>query len=117
MRLPLSDKQILSELVERDGLYYQKFSDVPYSGAVEEEYTFGGFREGRIENGLKEGPWIQWYDNGQIWTKWMYHQGTIEYFERRHENGQLEEVCEYQNGKMHGLFTRYFENGQIEKFY
>ena len=42
------------DLVERDGLYYPKFSEVPFTGK-----TQGSFRKGK-----KHGPWVGYYDNG-----------------------------------------------------
>ena len=39
----------MNDLVERDGLYYVKFTDVPFTGEV------AGKRNGKFKNGKKEG--------------------------------------------------------------
>ena len=44
-------------LVEKSGLYYEKDSDVPFSGEVT------GKAEGNLKNGIPEGEWIEYYDN------------------------------------------------------
>ena len=46
--------ETMKDLVERDGLYYPKFSEVPFTGK-----TQGSFRKGK-----KHGPWVGYYDNG-----------------------------------------------------
>ena len=60
------------DLVERDGVYYKKFSDVPFSGKVTEIY------KGSIKNGKREGAWISYYDNGQLDFKGNYKNGKEE---------------------------------------
>ena len=37
------------DLIQRNGLFFEPFSDVPFSGKIE------GFIQGRIENGIREG--------------------------------------------------------------
>ena len=41
----------MADLVERDGLTYKKFTDVPFTGEVDE-----GLRQGNYKNGGPEGP-------------------------------------------------------------
>ena len=42
----------MDDLVEREGLYYKKFTDVPFTGKVK------GKGNGEIRNGKKEGRWV-----------------------------------------------------------
>jgi len=72
------------DLVERDGLFYPKFSDVPFTGKVTGK-TQGSFRKGK-----KHGPWVSY-----------------------HENGQLRDKGTYKNGKMDGPWVEYYKNGQL----
>ena len=76
----------IDDLVNREGLYYQKFTDVPFSGNVT------GHEQGSIENGKREGGWVSYYDNGQ-----------------------LESKGNYKNGKQEGIWVRYEENGTVWK--
>jgi len=54
----------LDDLVIRDGLYYEKFTDVPFSGEIDE-----GLVRGELEDGKQEGPWVSYHDNGQLLSK------------------------------------------------
>ena len=57
------------DLLVRDGLYYKKFSDVPFSGKVT------GLRNGLMKNGKEEGVWVSYHENGQLLTKGNYENG------------------------------------------
>ena len=83
--LALSEEVTLDDLVERKGLYYKKFTDVPFSGKV----TGGG--QGEIKNGKREGPWVSYFENGQLWDK-----------------------GDYKNGEREGPWVSYFGNGQLD---
>ena len=52
------------DLIERDGLYYEKFTDVPFSVEIDE-----GLTRGELESGKQEGPWVSYHDNGQLLSK------------------------------------------------
>ena len=57
------------DLVLRDGLYYKKFTDVPFTGKITGEF------QGKLKNGKKEGPWVVYHDNGQLMSKGTYKDG------------------------------------------
>ena len=59
----------MDDLVEREGIYYEKFTDVPFSGKVTGKTT------GRFVNGKFEGSFIGYYDNGQLKTRGNYVDG------------------------------------------
>ena len=63
----LSPDVVLSEtiddLVERGGLHYKKFTDVPFSGEVT------GKQQGKFKDGVKEGPWAYYWESGQLSDK------------------------------------------------
>jgi hypothetical protein len=42
-------------LIFREGIHYKKFSDVPFSGKVT------GEKQGILQNGKREGPWVTEY--------------------------------------------------------
>ena len=62
--------ETMGDLVERDGLHYKKFTDVPFSGTVT------GKHQGKIRNGKKYGPWVRYLDNEQLFSKGPYKDGT-----------------------------------------
>ena len=104
----MSETVKLKDVVKRDGLYYQKSSDVPFTGIVT------GIVEGKIKKGKKDGPWITHYRNGQLRRKRTYKDGKLDgpwvYY---YENGQLVEKVIYKNGKKDGPWVNYWENGQL----
>ena len=55
--------ETFDDLVKREGIYYQKFTDVPFTGKIT------GAEQGLLKNGKKEGVWT-WYDkNSQLFMK------------------------------------------------
>ena len=100
--------QTFDDLVERDGVYYKKFSDVPFSGKVT------GLGNGSIKNGKKEGEWVHYYSNGQLDFKGNYKNGKQEgawilYW----NNGQLYSKGNYKNGKKEGAWVFYHRDGRV----
>ena len=77
-------------LIERDGVFYTKDTNKPYSGPVFSLSNSGKKNdEGILLNGKKDGLWTKWYENGQK---------------------DIEET--YKDGKRDGLGTYWYENGQ-----
>ena len=64
--------ETMDDLVERDGLYYKKFTDVPFTGEVTGKY------QGSFRNGKKHGPYVQYHNNGQLSSKGTYKNGKRE---------------------------------------
>ena len=64
-----SETLTVDDLVERNDLYYKKFTDVPFTGEIT------GKRQGSIKDGKKEGKWVYYYDNGQLESKREYKSG------------------------------------------
>ena len=65
-------KNIDSEdLVERDGLLYEKFTDKPFTGKST------GLKQGKIKEGNKEGAWLEYYENGQLRLRRNYKDRRI----------------------------------------
>ena len=61
--------ETMDDLVEREGLFYKKFTVVPFTGNTT------GIRQGTFRNGKEEGPWIIYWNNGQLQTKGTYKDG------------------------------------------
>ena len=98
----------MDDLVFRDGLYYQKFTDVPFSGKIT------GRQQGSFKNGVKDGTWVWYYENGQLSYKGNFNNGKRDgawfwYW----GNGQVSSKDNYKNGKKEGDWVSYYENGQL----
>ena len=59
----------MDDLVKRNGLYYKKFTTVPFTG---EE---SGIESGSLKNGMKNGEFVRFYENGQLQSKGNYKDG------------------------------------------
>ena len=53
-------KLYYEDLVQRNGLYYQKFSDIPFTGKIESKITGTGY----FIDGKRNGTWIYYHQNG-----------------------------------------------------
>ena len=62
----------MDDLVEREGLHYKKFSVVPFTGKTT------GNVQGTFRNGKKHGPWVSYWDNGQLQEKGTYKNGKLD---------------------------------------
>ena len=51
------------DLVERDGLIYEKFSNEPFTG------NSIGLKQGKVKEGKKDGEWFYYLENGQLYLK------------------------------------------------
>ena len=63
--------ETMKDLVERDGLFYKEFTDVPFTGNIT------GKTRGTIRNGKKNGLWVYYWNNGQLWKKGAYKDGKL----------------------------------------
>ena len=96
------------DLVKRDGLFYEKFTDMPFTGNVT------GKKQGKIIEGKPVGEFLTYYESGQLKEKINYKDGKKEgeglwYY----ENGQLEEKVNYKEGEKNGEWLNYYDNGQL----
>ena len=117
-----SDYEVEGDLVKRDGLMYQKFTAVPFTGKIT-GFTHEYFSsrkldrklEGSFKNGKEEGDWVSYYSNGQLWYKGNYKNGKKEGdWVWYHDNGQLDYKGNYKNGKKEGAWVSYYDNGQLD---
>ena len=130
----MSETVDYGELIERDGLYFEKFSDVPYTGKVIGEelgsmskglregewvgYYYNGQLESKenFKNGLRDGKSVWYHDNGNLWWKRFYNNDEIEGESvNYYDNGQLQERGTYKNGKREGEWVWYQHNGELRE--
>ena len=72
------------------------------------------------ENGLKEGPWEEYHDNGKLWYKVNYVNGNFHGLSEWYDsNGKLWYKVNYVNGKRHGFYERYNSNSEsyLKQYY
>ena len=93
--LALGGEVTMDDLVERDGVYYKKFTDVPFTGKVT------GKTQGTFKDGEKDGPWVTYWDPGELWSKGTYKDGK--------EDGPW--VGYWFNGTVWDDYTGTFKNG------
>ena len=104
--------ETMDNLVERDGLYYKKFSYVPFTGKVE------GKHQGFIMNGKIEGSWVTYYENGQVESKGNFKNGKREgFWVYYRDNGKLFFKGNYKNNLREGSWEGYNGDGSIQYFY
>ena len=103
-----------TDLVVRDGIFYFKDSDIPYSGKVIYEKNAYINQSGELKNGKKVGLWIDRYSkSGILERERFYENGKIKDGLRKnyHWNGRLWNRGNYTNGKMNGLWEEFYDSG------
>jgi len=101
------------ELVQRNGLIYERNSDEPFSGNVVKYKSGQKIEEFPVEDGIQEGIKRLWYDDGQIKGKFKFTAGEVNgTFEMWHENGKKSVEQEYSHGVEDGTFESWHENGK-----
>lgn len=96
------------DLVQRSGLWFKKFTNVPYTGATT------GKIQTTYRDGVRHGAFVRYHENGQLSFEGTYKDGKLHgIVERYNKNGQLWAKLTLKDGKLHGLWVEYFENGQL----
>lgn len=123
-----------NNLVIREGIWFEKFSDNPYSGDVV------GKEKGKMIKGQKTGEWVSFFgmgnyfrvkenykkgklhgkqlkfieSSGKLHSKQIYKNGKIIESYKYHDTGEIKELKKYVKGNAeHYKYTYYFKNGQI----
>jgi len=101
-------------LNKRDGVFYTKDTNEPYSGQVFSLYDDGKKKEeGTIKDGRKDGEWTEWHYNGQKKLEGTYKDGKEDgVWTWWYENGQKRKEGILKNWRSDGLTTAWYENGQ-----
>ena len=97
----LSETISFKDLVYRNGLYYKKFTDVPFTGKEETYFKSGQLlNTGYYKDGKQHGLWLSYHNNGQLEYKGHYKNGEEDgLWVSYHNNGQLEYRGHYKNGE------------------
>ena len=90
------------ELEEREGIYYFKDSDTPYTGKVYGLYENGQKKaEVNFKDGKRDGLELQWYENGQKQFEANFKDGKPDGLNLGwHENGQKKAEGNWKDDKV-----------------
>ena len=98
-------------LIEKDGVYYTKDTNKPYSGTVFSLYNNGKTNiEGSLKNGIVDGNWIKYYEDGKKMLVGNYRDGIEEgkfvetgYFEEYY----IQREVNFLEGKVSGEYNEF----------
>lgn len=119
------------DLVERDGIFFEKFSSEPFTGLVQ------GKTSGVVEDGRWEGTVYEFHENGNLWIEGNYRDGVkegtetifstngVRVQEKTFSQGQLTnfkrfigrlilENLNFRNKKRHGVQERFWDTGNLK---
>ena len=106
----ISKSETIDDLVEREALFYLKFTDTPFTGELE------GMQQGRISEGKKQGSWLEFWITGQLKSKGEYIDGKkTGPWLLFYTNGQLMSKGNYLEDMEDGDWLYYFRNGNINQ--
>jgi antitoxin component YwqK of YwqJK toxin-antitoxin module len=95
-------------LIVTDGIFYKADTLQKFTGVTTGKEQFS------IENGILEGPYSRFYDNGRLREEGNFSkgkmQGIIYYY---YPNGQLKRIANYQFGIKDGEMVEYWSNGMM----
>jgi len=108
-----SEELELSNLVERNDLYYKINDEKPFSGAIVDFFNKEqDFKKeyAQIKDGQRHGKYQSWYENQQVKLDGEYKQGKrdgewIEYY----DNGQIKTKGNYLDDKKNGQWSEWFK--------
>ena len=108
--LALGQGVTMDDLVERNGLYYEKFTNVPFTGKTT------GKIQGSFKDGKMDGPYVFYWNNGQVHQKGTWKDGKrdgpwVTYW----SNGQLYLKGTYKDGVKDGPWIAYRKDGTVHE--
>jgi len=109
----LTDTLMLSEVENRDQVFYLNESDEPVTAVVVDYFESGQIKSRKtVIAGKAEGLWVEWYESGipkylAEWTQGMGH-GQWVYF---YENGEIRERSHVEQDLWQGIAEGWHSNG------
>ena len=102
--------ETMDDLVITSGLYYKKFTDVPFTGKIT------GKEQGELRNGVKQGLWSSYNKKAQLLDKGSYSNGVEEgFWSYYYDNGQVAAKGKYKNGHWEGTWISFHPTGMLSK--
>ena len=103
----------MDDLVVREGLYYEKFTNVPFTGEIDE-----GSERGHFEKGQRDGEWIGYHPNGQLRYQGTWINGRQDgHWKSYFEDGRKGSIGRFENGKKDGYWQVYTLGGDFSSKY
>lgn len=88
----------MADLVIRNSIFYEKFSDVPFCGKIK---TYGQVTEGK-----REGKWTVYHDNGQLHAKVIFRNNEKHgFYEKFNDTGLTIAGGSYKNDRKDGVWV------------
>jgi antitoxin component YwqK of YwqJK toxin-antitoxin module len=106
-------------LILQDGCNGMTYEGELYSGKYVKYYGDDGYgdvkAQGSYKDGVMDGLWEYYYENGQLYSKGTFLNGEFEgAWEYNYENGQLLSKGSYQNGEKDGVWEEFnYINGKL----
>ena len=132
----VSSLELYKDVVERNGLYYKKLSNKPFTGKTENiskefrwirnfkdgkkhgkyEVYSEGFKSliGKYKQGKKDGIWLDyWVKSNKLHESILYDNGKFVKSEKFHPNGKKWVFWTFKDGKEHGNIDIYNVDGEL----
>ena len=109
------NKVNVNGLIKHKNKYFKKNDYVPFDGIVFDvsKKTRNMILQFRMLNGLKNGPYEEWYASGKPKTTGGYfNDDSTDSWTKWYESGQKQSEKKYKDGKNDGLWTKWYESGQ-----
>lgn len=129
MRIIITEEQkkklfIPRKLSDEDSRYTEWNNSQPVIDGIKiNQYDIDGRKTGYWEtdnergvykNGIEDGPWKTYHENGQLQRNGSYINGKRDgYWETYHENGNLAGKGSYIDDKKDGIWEEYFHDGEF----
>lgn len=111
-----SEKEVeFKNLVERNGIMFEVNTNDPFSGKSFEIYENQQTKfKGSYDEGLKDGLWEQFLDNGRITERANYSSGRLDgLFEKFNEKNILIIKSQYKDSILSGDYKEFDDEGKI----
>ena len=103
-----------ADLIEKDGLYYQKDTGKPFTGKVSNDFKHDKIM-GHVKAGKRLGLWEFYHPNGELRAKGKYKDGKYQgQWEWYFLGGKLESKGPFKDGKYNGYWLANHKNGQLQ---
>ncbi len=105
---------MFEDLVHRSGLYFKKFTNVPFSGKVVGQDINKLQIRGELRNGKWNGEWEKYFSDGNLMEEGDYKEGRRHgIWKVYHSNGGLSFLSNYKDGNLDGYSEGYDKNGLL----
>ncbi len=103
-----------NNLIEKNNTYYEKTSNIPYTGEIIEYYKNRIARKGFLVNGKKEGVWEYGAFHSEEAIIYISYKNNLKegFSQEKYLNGQVWSEGYYHNDCKSGVWQNYYEDGR-----